>query len=64
MTEFFGGTDSFENIFGKSIFLVMESLEQVLESCHWNMALAARRLGVNRSTVLRRMRKAGLRAPG
>ena len=30
MTEFFGGTDSFENIFGKSIFLVMESLEQVL----------------------------------
>lgn len=41
-----------------------ESLEQVLESCHWNMALAARRLGVNRSTVLRRMRKAGLRAPG
>lgn len=30
MSEFFGGTDSFENIFGKSIFLVMESLEQVL----------------------------------
>ena len=30
MAEFFGGTDSFENIFGKSIFLVMESLEQVL----------------------------------
>ena len=30
MMEFFGGTDSFENIFGKSIFLVMESLEQVL----------------------------------
>ena len=35
MTEFFGGTDSFENIFGKSIFLVMESLEQVLvTSCY------------------------------
>ena len=30
MSEFFGGTESFENIFGKSIFLVMESLEQVL----------------------------------
>ena len=30
MSEFFGGTDSFENIFGKSIFMVMENLEQVL----------------------------------
>ncbi|TYC61800.1 sigma-54-dependent Fis family transcriptional regulator [Rhodobacterales bacterium] len=40
-----------------------DSLEEVLEACGWNMAQAARRFGVNRSTVLRRIRKAGLRAP-
>ncbi len=40
-----------------------ESLETVLEACGWNMAAAARRLGVNRSTVLRRLRKAGLARP-
>jgi len=40
-----------------------ESLEEVLEACGWNMAQAARRLGVNRSTVLRRMRKAGMQVP-
>ncbi len=40
-----------------------ESLEAVLEACGWNMAAAARRLGVNRSTVLRRVRKAGLAVP-
>ncbi|QFT58616.1 Acetoin catabolism regulatory protein [Sulfitobacter sp. THAF37] len=39
-------------------------LEAVLDACNWNMARAARRLGVNRSTVLRRVRKEGLRAPG
>lgn len=39
------------------------SLEAVLDACNWNMARAARRLGVNRSTVLRRIRKEGLRAP-
>lgn len=38
-------------------------LEAVLDACNWNMARAARRLGVNRSTVLRRIRKEGLRAP-
>lgn len=38
-------------------------LEAVLSACDWNMSLAAKRLGVNRSTVLRRMRKAGLQAP-
>ncbi len=38
-------------------------LEAVLEACHWNMAQVARRLGVNRSTVLRRVRKAGLHPP-
>ncbi|MCA0043458.1 sigma-54-dependent Fis family transcriptional regulator [Celeribacter litoreus] len=38
-------------------------LEAVLDACNWNMARAARRLGVNRSTVLRRVRKAGLRVP-
>lgn len=38
-------------------------LEAILVACGWNMAQAARRLGVNRSTVLRRMRRAGLAVP-
>ena len=38
-------------------------LESVLDACNWNMARAARRLGVNRSTILRRIRKEGLRTP-
>lgn len=37
-----------------------ESLGHVLAACGGNMALAARRLGVNRSTVLRRARREGL----
>ena len=37
-----------------------DDLEALLNACGWNMSQAARRLGVNRSTVLRRMRKAGL----
>ncbi len=41
-----------------------ESLETILVACRWNMAQAARRLGVNRSTILRRIRKAGLTPPG
>lgn len=36
------------------------SLADVLAACGWNMSLAARRLGVNRSTVLRRARREGL----
>ncbi|WP_238367269.1 sigma-54-dependent Fis family transcriptional regulator [Mesobacterium pallidum] len=40
-----------------------EDLEAVLSACGWNMSQAARRLGVNRSTVLRRCRKAGLTPP-
>lgn len=40
-----------------------DSLEQVLDACHWNMAQVARRFGVNRSTILRRIRKAGLHPP-
>lgn len=40
-----------------------DSLEQVLEACEWNMAQVARRYGVNRSTILRRIRKAGLQPP-
>lgn len=40
-----------------------EPLEGLMEACGWNMSRAARRLGVNRSTVLRRLRRAGLR-PG
>ncbi|SLN41634.1 Acetoin catabolism regulatory protein [Roseivivax jejudonensis] len=39
------------------------SLEQVMEACGWNMSRAARRLGVNRSTVLRRLRRAGIHPP-
>lgn len=39
-----------------------DDLEALLDACDWNMSMVARRLGVNRSTVLRRMRKAGLSA--
>lgn len=42
---------------------VAPPLEDVLAACGWNMSRAAQRLGVNRSTVLRRMRKAGLHPP-
>ena len=37
-----------------------EDLAEVLLACNGNMALAARRLGVNRSTILRRARRDGL----
>lgn len=37
-----------------------EGLADVLAACGGNMSLAARRLGVNRSTVLRRARREGL----
>lgn len=37
-----------------------ETLSQVLAACNGNMSVAARRLGVNRSTVLRRARREGL----
>ncbi|WP_417725538.1 sigma-54-dependent Fis family transcriptional regulator [Salipiger sp.] len=40
-----------------------EELERLLDACHWNFAQVARRLGVNRSTVMRRVRKAGLTPP-
>ncbi|WP_417606355.1 sigma-54-dependent Fis family transcriptional regulator [Primorskyibacter flagellatus] len=40
-----------------------DSLEDVLEACGWNMAQAARRLGVDRSTVMRRVRRSGLTLP-
>lgn len=40
-----------------------EALELVLHACGWNMSQAARRLGVNRSTILRRARKLGLAPP-
>lgn len=39
---------------------LQESLADILAACGGNMALAARRLGVNRSTILRRMRREGL----
>ena len=38
--------------------------ETVLKICGWNIARAARRLGVNRSTVHRRMDRLGIRRPG
>ncbi|ERP87252.1 acetoin catabolism regulatory protein [Labrenzia sp. C1B10] len=37
-----------------------QDLEALLDACGWNMSHVARRLGVNRSTVLRRMRSLGL----
>ena len=40
-----------------------DDLEALLRACDWNMSQVARRLGVNRSTILRRMRKAGLVPP-
>lgn len=40
-----------------------QDLEALLEACRWNMSQVARRLGVNRSTVLRRVRKLGLEPP-
>ncbi len=38
-------------------------LETVLKACDWNISRAARRLGVDRSTVHRRMRRLGIRRP-
>jgi len=40
-----------------------DDLEAILAACGWNMAQVARRLGMHRSTVLRRVRKAGLTPP-
>ena len=37
-----------------------ESLAAILSACGGNMSLAARRMGVNRSTILRRARREGL----
>lgn len=40
-----------------------DDLDVLLVACDWNMSQVARRLGVNRSTILRRVRKAGLKPP-
>lgn len=40
-----------------------QDLAQILESCQWNISRVARMLGVNRSTVHRRIQRAGLRRP-
>ena len=40
-----------------------ENLAQLLESCQWNISRVARSLGVNRSTVHRRIGRAGLQRP-
>ena len=40
-----------------------ENLAQLLESCQWNISRVARSLGVNRSTVHRRIARAGLQRP-
>ncbi|NCC60775.1 MAG: PAS domain S-box protein [Verrucomicrobiae bacterium] len=37
-----------------------EELLQVLEACEWNKAAAARKLGVERTTIWRRMKKLGI----
>ncbi|RFC63530.1 sigma-54-dependent Fis family transcriptional regulator [Fulvimarina endophytica] len=42
----------------------VEELSALLDACGWNMAEAARRLGVDRSTVKRRAERMGLRAQG
>lgn len=41
----------------------LDDLEATLRACGWNMSQVARRMGVNRSTVLRRIRKAELSPP-
>lgn len=41
-----------------------QDLAGILEACQWNISRAARILGVNRSTVHRRMQRAGLERPG
>lgn len=41
-----------------------QDLEELLLACEWNMSQVARRLGVNRSTVMRWVRKSGLVPPG
>ncbi len=40
-----------------------DDLEALLTACDWNMAKVARRLNVNRSTIMRRIRKSGLQRP-
>ena len=40
-----------------------DSLATLMVACDWNMSQAARRIGVNRSTILRRVRKVGLKPP-
>ena len=41
----------------------LSELETVLKICGWNISRAARRLGVNRSTVHRRMERLGIQRP-
>jgi len=41
-----------------------ESLLKALESTGWNRSRAARRLGINRTTVWRKMKEYGIEAPG
>ena len=41
----------------------LSKLETVLKICGWNISRAARRLGVNRSTVHRRMKRLGIQRP-
>ncbi|MGJ7462512.1 helix-turn-helix domain-containing protein [Halomonas sp. MA07-2] len=40
-----------------------QALHDLLEQAHWNVSLVARRLGVSRPTVYRRMQRHGLVAP-
>jgi DNA-binding NtrC family response regulator len=45
------------------IALDRQRLVQVLEECDWNTATAAERIGVNRSTIYRRMWRFGVKSP-
>lgn len=40
-----------------------DDLKAVLEACDWNLTRAARRMGVDRSTIHRRMHRSGLKRP-
>ncbi len=48
---------------GTAVQRTPENLAQLLDSCQWNISRVARSLGVNRSTVHRRIARAGLQRP-
>jgi DNA-binding NtrC family response regulator len=44
-------------------FVTREQLLDVLEQCRWNKSEAARQLGVDRTTIWRKMKKLGIQPP-